>query len=227
MRPSAAHFVALPPIIRPEWAPPPVMPLEQAAEKPQPAPRPLTRLVSARGRISFEGTTYHVGLWLVGEAAELTCAGGLLEVTHRGVLISCHARRRTSKAAAPRTNRPPRTRSARPASSGPPVLRKVHPTGYMSFAGTGYFVSTRLRGEQVEVRLVGDTVEISQRSRLLRTVPARHDRSKEHGAFSTPSGRPHRINAAQHRLDTPKSVRLDGTARGLLASAVTASDSGP
>jgi hypothetical protein len=72
------------------------------------------------------------------------------------------------------------------------------PTGYVSFAATGYFVSSRLRGEQVEVRIVGDTVEISQGGKLLRTWPARHDRSKEHGAFSTPKGRPERINAAQY-----------------------------
>jgi transposase InsO family protein len=177
--------------------PPPVVPLEEEAEAPKLALRPLTRLVSARGRVSFEGTSYHVGLWLAGEAVELTCRDGLLEVNHRGVLIACHARRRTGTAQAPRTARP-RLRAARPASSGPPVLRKVDPTGYVSFAGTGYFVSSRLRGQQVQLRLVGDTVEISQGGKLLRTWPARHDRSKEHGAFSTPSGRPHRINAAQY-----------------------------
>jgi hypothetical protein len=77
-------------------------------------------------------------------------------------------------------------------------VRKVDPTGYVSFAATGYFVSSRLRGQQVEVRIVGDTVEISQDGKLLRSWPARHDRSKEHGAFSTPKGRPQRINAAQY-----------------------------
>ena len=177
--------------------PPPVVPLEEEAEETPPALQPLTRLVSARGRVSFEGTSYHVGAWLAGEAVELVCHDGLLDVLHRGVLIACHARRRTGAAQAPRTARP-RLRAARPASSGPPVVRKVDPTGYVSFAATGYFVSSRLRGQQVEVRIVGDTVEISQHGKLLRSWPARHDRSKEHGAFSTPKGRPERINAAQY-----------------------------
>ena len=176
---------------------PPVVPLEEASEETPPALQPLTRLVGARGRVSFEGTSYHVGLWLAGEAVELTCHDGLLDVMHRGVLIACHARRSTGTAQAPRTVRS-RLRAARPASSGPTVVRKVDPTGYVSFAGTDYFVSSRLRGQQAEVRLVGDTVEISQRGKLLRTLPARHDRSKEHGAFSTPKGRPKRINAARY-----------------------------
>jgi hypothetical protein len=77
------------------------------------------------------------------------------------------------------------------------VLRKVGSSGEVSFAGTAYRVGNAHRGEQVEVRLVGDTVEISQHGRLLRTWPARHDRSREHGAFSTPTGRPHRSNASR------------------------------
>jgi len=180
-------------------APPPVVPVveEEAAEVAPPALQPLTRLVSARGGISFEGTHYHVGVWLAGEAVELVCRDGLVDVMHRGVLIACHARRRSGTAQAARAVRP-RARAARPASSGPTVVRKVDPTGYVSFAGTGYFVSSRLRGEQVEVRIVGDTVEISQHGKLLRTRPAKHDRAKEHGAFSTPKGRPHRSNAAQY-----------------------------
>ena len=90
--------------------------------------------------------------------------------------------------------RPPRPAPGRapcaPLASGPAVKRKVDPTGYVSFAGRGYFVSNRLRGEQVEVRLAGDTVQISQSGVLLKTHVARHDRAKEHGAFSTPQGRP-------------------------------------
>ena len=34
--------------------------------------RSFTRLVSAAGRIGFEGASYHVGVWLAGEAVELT-----------------------------------------------------------------------------------------------------------------------------------------------------------
>ena len=58
------------------------------------------------------------------------------------------------------------------AHRGPGVKRKVDPTGYVSFAGRGYFVTSRLRGEQVEVRLAGDTVQISQRGELLKTHAA-------------------------------------------------------
>lgn len=69
-----------------------------------------------------------------------------------------------------------------------PVLRKVASSGEVSFAGTGYRVGNAHRGEQVEVRLVGDTAEISRDGRLIRTHAASHDRSVEHGAFSTPTG---------------------------------------
>ena len=102
-----------------------------------------------------------------------------------------------------------------PLASGPAVKRKVDPTGYVSFAGRGYFVSNRLRGEQVEVRLAGDTVQISQRGVLLKTHVARHDRAKEHGAFSTPQGRPHRTNASRFSreesgTDLPEPMRNAG-----------------
>ena len=77
------------------------------------------------------------------------------------------------------------------------MLRKVGSGGEISFAGSSYRVGNAHRFEQVEVRLVGDTVEISKDGRLLRSWPARHDRFKEHGAFSTPAGRPRRSNASR------------------------------
>ena len=184
-----------PPLRRFELAaatPAPVVPLEGAAEDEPPELRPLTRLVAANGTISFEATRYHAGAWLAGEAVELTLQDGLLEIAHRGVLVACHAHRRAPKAKTPADA--PRRAPPRPP---PAVKRKVDPTGYVSFAGRGYFVASRLRGEQVEVRLAGDAVQISQRGVLLKTHVARHDRSKEHGAFSTPQGRPHRSNASR------------------------------
>jgi transposase InsO family protein len=161
-----------------------------------PGPRSFTRRVSAAGRISFEDHAYHVGVWLAGEAVELTCRDGLLEIVHRGVLVASHARRHPLKAEAPLRARPPRPRPTRPQTAGRPVLRKVGSGGEISFAGTDYRVGNGHRFEQVEVRVVGDTVEISQTGRIIKTHAARHDRSKEHGAFSTPGGRPHRSNAA-------------------------------
>jgi len=164
---------------------------------PVPAALTYSRQVGTSGRISFEGHAYHVGVWLAGETVELCCRDGLLEVSHRGVLVACHARHHSSGARAPLRARPIRPRAARPPSTGPSVLRKVGSNGEVSFAGTGYRVGNAHRGQQVEVRLVGDTVEISQQGRLLRSWPARHDRSREHGAFSTPGGRPHRSNASR------------------------------
>ena len=75
-------------------------------------------------------------------------------------------------------------------------MRRVGRSGTVSFAGTDYRVGNGHRFEQVEVRLVGDAVEISQDGRLIKTHAAGHERSKEHGAFSTPAGRPRRRSAA-------------------------------
>jgi len=56
----------------------------------------------------------------------------------------------------------PRARRPRPQTAGRPVLRKVDTPGAVSFAATTCRVGDRYRGSQVEVRLVGDTVEISR-----------------------------------------------------------------
>jgi hypothetical protein len=48
----------------------------------------------------------------------------------------------------------------------------------------------------VEVRVTGNTVEISQQGRVIRTHPIRHDPDKAHGAFANPGGKANRINAA-------------------------------
>ena len=113
------------------------------------------------------------------------------------MLVASHARRHPHRANAG-AERPPRVRHARSQDVTASVVRLVDTTGYVSFAGTGYWLGTRHRGQQVEVRRVGDSVEIRHAGVLLRTQPARHDRSKEHGAFATPNGRPHRKNAARH-----------------------------
>jgi len=81
------------------------------------------------------------------------------------------------------------SRPARP-TIGEQVLRKVDPSGSVSFAGTSYRVGNRSVGHVVGVRLVADTVQITQDGTLLRTHRARHDKSKEFGALANPSGRP-------------------------------------
>ena len=54
----------------------------------------------------------------------------------------------------------------------------------------------QFRRRQVQVAVVGETVEISLGNELIRTHPIRHDRTREHGALANPGGRPRRINAA-------------------------------
>jgi hypothetical protein len=66
----------------------------------------------------------------------------------------------------------------------------------VSFAGENYRVGNAFRRRQVQVAVVGDTVEISIGKELIRVHPARHDRTREHGALANPGGRPRRINAA-------------------------------
>lgn len=79
---------------------------------------------------------------------------------------------------------------------GQPVVRKVDSSGGISFAGVSYRVGNPYRRQQVEVRRVGDTVEISKDGKLLRVHPVKHDPIKAHGAFANPGGKPDRINAA-------------------------------
>jgi hypothetical protein len=87
-----------------------------------------------------------------------------------------------------------RAKASRPAppSTGGEVLRKVDPSGSVSFAGAGYRVGNRLIGHIVGVRVVADTVQITQNGLLLRTHRARHDKAKEFGALANPGGRPRR-----------------------------------
>ena len=76
------------------------------------------------------------------------------------------------------------------------VTRKVDGSGSVSFAGANYRAGNAYRRKQVQVSVVGDSVQLSFEGKLVRTHPVRHDRSKEHGAFANPGGRPRRINAA-------------------------------
>ena len=76
------------------------------------------------------------------------------------------------------------------------MTRKVDSSGNISFAAATYRVGNRYRRQQVQVQVVGDTVEISSKGRVLRTHRAKHDPAKEHGAFANRGGRPRRSNAA-------------------------------
>ncbi len=76
------------------------------------------------------------------------------------------------------------------------MTRKVDSSGNISFAGTCYRVGNTDKRKSVQVSVVGDTVQITIGGKIVRTHQARHDPTKEHGAFANPGGRPRRTNAA-------------------------------
>ena len=159
--------------------------------------RRVTRRVGKGGRISLANHPYHVGRWLAGETVDVVVTSdGLVEISHRGVLVATHAVRHPPEAEPEAWRRQPRARPVRPPTIGQPVVRKVDSSGNISFAAATYRVGNPHRREQVEVRVVGDTVEISQNGKLLRVHAVKHDPIKAHGAFANPGGKPDRINAA-------------------------------
>lgn len=87
-------------------------------------------------------------------------------------------------------------RPGRPTATAASVTRKVDSSGNVCFARTSYRVGTKFRRRQVQVAVVGDTVEISIGNELIRSHPVKHDRTREHGALANPGGRANRINAA-------------------------------
>ncbi|MEX2458063.1 MAG: IS481 family transposase [Actinomycetota bacterium] len=159
----------------------------------EPAPRPASHVVVRRvdpaGRISILKHRYHVGRHLAGQRVAVESIDGLLQVTHDGVLVATHARRHLADDDA-RMDRRAKASRPSPPTSGGEVLRKVDTSGSVSFAGTPYRVGNRYVGQVVGVRVVTDTVQITQDGHLLRTHRARHDKSKEFGALANPTGRP-------------------------------------
>ncbi len=152
----------------------------------------MTRWVDQAGRIGLGGFRYHVGRFFAGELVEAICRNGLVEITHRGVLVASHAQRRPPGTPAPqRSPQGPAVRRRRVATVGSPVIRQADGSGNMSFAGTPYRAGTGLPGP-----LPSRSPSWPARSssavdgKVVRVHPIRHDRSKEHGAFATPKGRP-------------------------------------
>ena len=126
-------------------------------------PRRVTRTVGQGGRISLATFQYHVGRWLAGETVDVEITvDGLIEISHRGVLVASHAKQHPPEAEPQVWRRQPRARPVRPPTVGQPVVRKVDSSGNISFAAATYRVGNAHRREQVDVRVVGDTVEISQ-----------------------------------------------------------------
>jgi transposase InsO family protein len=161
-------------------------------QEPQPQPRVVGRRVDQKGRISILKHRYHVGVYLAGQTVTVESKDGLLHVSHNGVVVATHARRHLLDDDDKMDRRAKSSRPARP-TIGDEVLRKVDPHGSVSFAGTCYRVGNPYSGHTVGVRLVGDTVQITQDETLLRTHRARHDKSKEFGALSKPNGKPRKV----------------------------------
>jgi transposase InsO family protein len=163
--------------------------------EPEPETEPVKKFVMRRvddkGRISILNHRYHVGRYLAGQHVTVTSDDGLLNVTHNGVVVATHARRHLVEED-DRMDR--RTKAAKPArpTKGNEVFRGIDSGGSVSFAGTGYRVGNRYIGQLAGVRLVGDTVQITIDGALVRTHRARHDKSKEYGAFAQPNGKPRR-----------------------------------
>ena len=158
-----------------------------------------TRKVCAKGKISFASQPYPVAVWLAGETVEVTVDAGLVTISHRGVVVATHAQRHSpAKELGALRRNPPTQRSRRPRQPtiGQIVTRKVDSGGNVSFAGASYRAGNVHRGRQVQVAVVGDSVEISAGGEVLQVHRIRHDPSREHGAFANAGGRPSRTNAA-------------------------------
>ena len=163
----------------------------EITEEPDPKPQPVVRRVDSAGRISILKHRYHVGRYLAGQAVTIESADGLLYISHNRVVVATHARRHLPEDDT-RMDRRTKTTHPKPATLGSEVLRKVDSSGGVSFAGTGYRVGNGYRGQTVGVRIVGDTLQLSQDGILLRSHQARHDKTKEHGALARPNGKPPR-----------------------------------
>jgi hypothetical protein len=111
---------------------------EPVVVEPEPAAVPtVTRRVGKNGLISFAAAHYWAWMWLAGEDVTVVCAGGLVHLHHRGVLVATHARRhRIEKQGAGlrRGVRPPKPK--RPSATTASVTRKVDGSGNVCFAGT-------------------------------------------------------------------------------------------
>lgn len=119
-----------------------------------------------------------------------------MQLWHRGVLIATHARRHPPDKQSAGVERNRKLKATRPTARVTSVARKVDSSGNVCFAGASYRAGAEFRRRQVQVAVVGDTVEISIGNELIRSHPVRHDRTREHGALANPGGRPRRRNAA-------------------------------
>jgi hypothetical protein len=155
-----------------------------------------TRRVSTKGTIGFATVIYKAGAWLAGQSVEVVCHGGLVHIHHRRCARRYPCRRHPLDKQTAGVQRGRRSRPSRPSASSPSVTRKVDSSGNVCFAGANYRVGAKYKRRQVQVAVVGDTIEISVGNQLIRSHRVKHDLTHEHGALANLGGRPHRTNAA-------------------------------
>jgi hypothetical protein len=161
----------------------------------RPRPGGVSRWVDGSGKISLARFRYFVGASFAGQPVEVVVTDGLVEILHAGVLVATHAQRVSPDQAdrlVGKAARKPTVARARDATTGLVVTRLADGVGMVSFAGTGYAAGRRFARQQIEVSIVGASVQLAQAGKLIRVHPIRHDRSRELGAFANPKGRPRR-----------------------------------
>ena len=159
------------------------------ARRPGPRPAGVSRWVNARGHICLAGFAYAVGPTFAGEPVEVVVTGGLVQILHAGVLVATHAQRLPVDQR-DRVPRRPTQQRARDATAGLTVVRMADAGGAVSFAGTAYACGRRWARATIEVSIVAGSVQLAVDGKVIRVHPIRHERSKEHGAFANPNGRP-------------------------------------
>jgi hypothetical protein len=143
--------------------------------------------VDRRGSISLARFEYRVGPVFAGQLVEAVVDGGLVQIYHQGVLVATHVQRLRPADTDGRL-RGTRLPIARAATSGMSVRRIADNNGNVSFAGTMYSAGRMWRSQQLDVRIVGASVQISKDDQVIRVHAIRHDRAKEHGAYANPDG---------------------------------------
>jgi hypothetical protein len=95
---------------------------------------------------------YRAGRWLARELVEVNLRDGLLEISHRGVIVATHAHiLRPEARKEPYMTSSPRRMGARSATVGTSVLRVVDTSGSVCFAGATYRVGNPCRRKQFSV----------------------------------------------------------------------------
>ena len=157
------------------------------------------RWVDQAGRISLVGATYKVGRVFAGEPVEVVVRHGLVEIVYKGTLVATHAeRRRPTTRAAQAQGRAPRRHVGRrrgPSRAARSSARRGRQR-VRELRGSMYRAGRAWARTRITVAVVAGSVQLSVDGTVIRVHPIRHDRTKEHGAFATPNGRPRKARPA-------------------------------